>query len=136
MEEEDIYLDIDGNPIIEDKYYIQLDDNNNQINTINPTDINYILKYQYQTNQNISFKYIPDRLSINHSKGIKRIRVDTNPRIRLMSEFVDTDIEADYGGGKKNTKRRKSLKKRKMTKRRKMTKKRKMTKRRKMTKKS
>ena len=31
-EEEDIYLDIDGNPLIENKYYIQLDDNNNQIN--------------------------------------------------------------------------------------------------------
>ena len=127
-EEEDIYLDIDGNPLIEDKYYIQLDDNNNQINTIKPTDTNYILKYQYKTNQNITFKYIPDRLSIKDSKGVKRIRVDTQPRFRLMSEFVDTDIEADYGGGKKNTKRkntkrRKSLKKRKMTKRRKMTKK-------------
>ena len=127
-EEEDIYLDIDGNPLIEDKYYIQVDDNNNQINTINPTDINYILKYQYKTNQNITFKYIPDRLN-KDSKGVKRIRVDTQPRFRLMSEFVDTDIEADYGGGKKNTKR-------KNTKRRKMTKKRKMTKRRKMTKKS
>lgn len=128
MAEEDIYLDIDGNPLIENKYYIQLDDNNNQINTIKPTDTNYILKYEYKSNQNITFKYIPDRLSIKDSKGVKRIRVDTNPKFRLITEFVDTDIEADYGGGKKNTKRkntkrRKTLKRRKSLKRRKITKK-------------
>ena len=112
MAEEDIYLDIDGNPLIKDKYYIQLDDNNNQINTIKPTDTNYILKYEYKSNQNITFKYIPDRLSIKDSKGVKRIRVDTNPKFRLITEFVDTDIEADYGGGKKNT-NRKNTKRRK-----------------------
>jgi len=140
----DIYLDVDGNPLKKGAHYNLVNNNNKKINIFGYLGKNGTLKYQFSDNGAVTFKYINAN---GFNKGLRGISINTNPRFLLRPEIVDTDSEEedidseeedidseeedidsedDFGGGKRMTKKR--MTKKRMTKKR-MTKKR-MTKKR------
>jgi hypothetical protein len=123
---DDVYLDVDGNPLKKGSYYNLVDNNNKKINIFGYLGKNGNLKYQFTGNGAVTFKYITNGIS----KGLRGISINTNPRFLLKPEIVDTDSEEedidsedDFGGGKRITKKRKNTKRR-VTKKRRITKKR------------
>ena len=129
---DDVYLDVDGNPLKKGAHYNLVDDNNKIVNVFGYLGKNGTLKYQFSGHGAVTFKYINAN---GFNKGLRGIRINTNPRFRLRPEIVDTDSEEEYidsedndseddlGGGKRMTKKRKNTKRR-ITQKRKNTKKR------------
>jgi hypothetical protein len=137
----DEYLDIDGNPLKKGSHYNLVDDNNKILNVFGYLGKNGTLNYQFSGHGAVTFKYINAN---GFNKGLRGIRINTNPRFLLRPEIVNTDSEDedidieeedndndsedDFGGGKRITKR-KTLNKRKALNKRRITKKRRIIKR-------
>ena len=113
----DVYLDVDGNPLKKGAHYNLVNNNNKKINIFGYLGKNGTLKYQFSDNGAVTFKYINAN---GFNKGLRGISINTNPRFLLRPEIVDTDSEEedidseeedidsedDFGGGKRMTKKR------------------------------
>ena len=138
--DDDVYLDVDGNPLKKGAHYNLVNNNNKKINIFGYLGKNGTLKYQFSGHGAVTFKYINAN---GFNKGLRGIGINTHPRFLLRPEIVDTDseeedidseedFEDDLEGGKRMTKKRRITKrrnsKRKITKRKRMTKRRRIAK--------